>query len=198
MNIDMLPLCLGSAPRGGPYRPQTRSRSLGLAARPINCVDSAAKERQTRSPPSNGRNEALETLEVDEPTDEVEGVVKELAEILLAGIGGRKLLVEDAARLVESWQIGCDVEDARNVEPLQRLQIGGVASVAQKQERQDLSGRMRIHVGHSTMRRRRQMTGRNSRQMTAVDRRHGRTRGGCHDVVLAQVRIAAMELVESA
>ena len=73
-------------------------------------------------------------------------LVEILAEVLLSGIGGGQLLVEDSVRLMESGQIGRDVKDARYLELGERLQVGCVASVAQVEERQDLRGRMRVHV----------------------------------------------------
>ena len=93
-------------------------------------------------------------------TDELVSLVKVLAEVLLSGIGGGQLLVEDSVGLVESGQVGRHVEDAGNLELLQRCQIRGVAPVAQVEEGQDLRGRMRIHVAARRHRRHRVATSR--------------------------------------
>lgn len=115
-------------------------------------------------------------------TDELVSLVEILAEVLLSGIGGRKLLVEDAVRLVESGQVGRHVEDARYLEFGERLQIGGVAPVAQIKEGQDLGGRMRVHVPRRRHRHRRRRVG----------RRHHRRRRH-HRVALAQLREVPLE-----
>lgn len=79
-------------------------------------------------------------------TDKVVGVVEILAQVLLSGIGGRQLFVDDAARLVESGQVGRDVEHPADVERRQRVPVGCVPHVANKEERQYLRGRMRIQI----------------------------------------------------
>ena len=81
------------------------------------------------------------------PTDELVSVVEILAQILLAGIGGRQLLVEDAPRGdVVAREVRRHVEHSRNAKSVEFAQIRSVSSVTQIEKRKNLSRRVRIHV----------------------------------------------------
>lgn len=71
-------------------------------------------------------------------TNELEGLLEVLAQVLLVAVGGRQPLVaEQAFLVVEEGQVGGDVDDVADVEPLHGVQVLGVLLVAQVQEGQD-------------------------------------------------------------
>lgn len=72
------------------------------------------------------------------PTDELKGLLKVLAQVLLVAVGGRQTLVDKEPRVeVEERQVGGHVEDVADVQALQQVEVLGVVLVAQVQEGQD-------------------------------------------------------------
>lgn len=71
-------------------------------------------------------------------TDELKSLFKVLPQVLLVAVGGRQpLVVEQAFLVVVEGQVGGDVDDVANVQPLHRLQVLSVLLVAKEQEGQD-------------------------------------------------------------
>lgn len=71
-------------------------------------------------------------------TDELEGLLEVLPQVLLVAVGGRQPLVaEQAFLVVEEWQVRGDVDDVADVQPLHGVQVLGVLLVAEIQEGQD-------------------------------------------------------------
>lgn len=71
-------------------------------------------------------------------TNELESLFKVLSQVLLVAVGGRQpLVVEETFLVVVEGQVGGDVDDVADVEPLHGVQVLGVLLVAQEEEGQD-------------------------------------------------------------
>ncbi len=80
-------------------------------------------------------------------TDELVSVVEILPQILLAGIGGWELLEEYSTRGdVVAREIRRDVENARDAQSVEFVQIGRVSTVTQIEKGKNLRRRVGIHI----------------------------------------------------
>ena len=71
-------------------------------------------------------------------TDELKSLFKVLPQVLLVAVGGwQPLVVEQAFLVVVEGQVGGDVDDVADVQPLHRVQVLSVLLVAKEQEGQD-------------------------------------------------------------
>lgn len=123
---------MGSGTRGGSRlsrRPENPPRgSLRIPGVSLDLDIRAKAEAQ-----GGGREPAWETL-----TDELEGLLEVLPQVLLVAVGGRQPLVaEQALLVVEERQVGGDVDDVADVQPPHGVQVLGVLFVAEVQEGQD-------------------------------------------------------------